>query len=128
MRFSEDMIAVVGSGPAGNYLAYLLAKKGKEVTVIEEHNSIGKPVQCTGIVTSSINKFLKLKKSVIANTLEKVVVMSKNNKTESDVDEIVLRRDKFDQFLADMAIKQGTKILLDHRFINLNGKNSIIIR
>ena len=26
------MITIVGAGPAGSYLAYLLAKKGKDVT------------------------------------------------------------------------------------------------
>ena len=28
------MITIIGSGPAGSYLAYLLAKKGKDVTTL----------------------------------------------------------------------------------------------
>ena len=117
------MILVVGGGPAGSYLAYLLAKKGEDVTIIEEHKEIGIPVQCTGIVTSSINKFIKLKNNAIANKLNKVIVISKNNRIEANTDEIVLWRDRFDQYLADNAVKQGVKILTNHQFISLDGKS-----
>ena len=122
------MITIVGAGPAGNYLAYLLAKQGKKVTVLEEHSTVGLPVQCTGIVTNSIEKFFKLRKESIAKKLDKVFVFSKNNKIEVDVDEIVLWRDKFDQFLADIAESAGAKILLNHRFVGFNGKHLIKVK
>ena len=83
------MITIIGAGPAGSYLAYLLAKKGKEVTLIEEHKKVGSPVQCTGIVTGSIKKFIKLPDKVVANKCNKVVVVSKNNRIEANVDEII---------------------------------------
>ena len=69
------MITIVGCGAAGSYLAYLLAKRGKDVTIIEEHKKIGSPVQCTGIVTSSIENFIKLRKGIVANRLNKVIVL-----------------------------------------------------
>ncbi len=122
------MIAVIGAGPAGSYLAYLLAKSGKEVALIEEHEKIGIPVQCTGIVTASIKKFFDIPNNVIANKCSKVVVFSKNNKIEADVDEIVMWRNKFDEFLANKAQDEGAKILSNHQFISLNGKNSIRIK
>lgn len=122
------MIAIVGGGPAGSYLAYLLAKQGKEVTILEEHNAIGSPVQCTGIVTGSIEKFLKLKQDVIAKRLERVIVVSKNNRIEVKVDEIVMWRNKFDQFVAEMAQQAGAEIWLSHQFIGLNGENSIKVK
>ena len=122
------MISIIGAGPAGSYLAYLLAKQGKEVTIFEEHDAVGKPVQCTGIVTHSIEKFFKLKNDVIAKKLNKVVVVSKNNKISVDVDEIVMWRDRFDMFVADMAQEAGAEILLNHKFVGFNGKNSIKIR
>lgn len=122
------MITIIGAGPAGSYLAYLLAKKGKDVLIIEEHEKIGQPVQCTGIVTSSIEKFVKLPNKVIANKCRKVVVISKNNRIEANVDEIVLWRNKFDQYLADMAAKEGAKILVNHQFLGFNGEQEIKIR
>ena len=119
------MITIVGAGPAGSYLGYLLAKQGKDVTILEEHNEVGAPVQCTGIVTHSIEKFFKLKKEVIAEKLDKVVVVSKSNRIEVNVDEIVMWRSKFDRFVAEMAQDAGAKVLLEHRFMGLSGRNSI---
>ena len=122
------MITIIGAGPAGSYLAYLLAKQGKEVTLIEEHEQIGSPVQCTGIVTASIDKFLKLPNKVIANKCDKVVVVSKNNKIAVDTGEIVMWRNKFDEYVAEMAEKNGAKILLNYQFISFNGNNSIKLK
>jgi len=122
------MINIVGGGPAGSYLAYLLAKKGKDVTIIEEHKKIGDPVQCTGIVTGSIEKFVKLPNNVVANRCNKVIVVSKNNRIVAETDEIVMWRNKFDEFLADMAADAGVKILTNHQFVSLEGKNTIKIK
>lgn len=122
------MITIVGAGPSGSYLGYLLAKQGKEVTILEEHNAVGAPVQCTGIVTHSIEKFFKLKKEVIAEKLSEVVVVSKSNRIEINVDEIVMWRNKFDRFVAEMAQDAGAKVLLEHKFMDLNGRNSIKVK
>ena len=122
------MITIVGAGPAGSYLAYLLAKQGKEVTILEEHSKVGAPVQCTGIVTHSIEKFFRLKNDVIAKRLDKVVVVSKNNRITVNVDEIVMWRDKFDRFVADMAQDAGAEISLNHKFMGFEGESTIIAK
>src|SRR3989338_2350342 len=119
------MITIVGAGPAGSYLAYLLAKQGKDVTLIEEHDKIGSPVQCTGIVTGSIEKFVKLPNSIIANRCNKVIAVSKNERIVAETDEIVMWRNKFDEFIAGMAADAGVKILTSHQFIGFNNKNSL---
>ena len=122
------MITIIGAGPAGSYLAYLLAKQGEEVTILEEHDTVGFPVQCTGIVTHSIEKFFKLKNEVIAKKLDKVIVVSKNSKITVNVDEIAMWRDKFDIFVAEMAQDAGARILLNHQFLGLNGKQCIKVK
>lgn len=122
------MITIVGAGPAGSYLAYLLAKKGKDVTLLEEHKKIGSPVQCTGIVTGSIEKFVKLPNNVIVNRCSKVIVVSKNNRIVANTDEIVMWRNKFDEFISNMAIDERVKILTNHQFIGFNGNSTIKVK
>src|SRR3989344_8997191 len=52
------MVSIIGGGPIGNYTAALLAQKGYEPTVYEEHDVIGKPIQCTGIATIYLGDIL----------------------------------------------------------------------
>lgn len=122
------MITIVGGGPAGSYLGYLLAKQGRDAVILEEHSQIGAPVQCTGIVTHSIEKFFKLKNEVIAKRLDKVIVVSKNNRITVNVDEIVMWRDRFDRFVAEIAQNEGAEILLNHQFMGFDGRNTIIVK
>ena len=110
------MITIIGAGPVGCYTAYLLARAGMEVQVFEEHDAIGRPVQCTGIVTGEIKKIINLKNDFIINKLNRVKVFSKNNFTEIDLDEIVINRGEFDKHIANMAIKAGVKIFLNSTF------------
>lgn len=43
-------VVVVGAGPAGCHAASLLALKGLDVYVLEEHPVIGEPVDCSGVI------------------------------------------------------------------------------
>jgi len=119
-------ISIIGAGPAGNYLAYLLAKKGLDVNVFEEHKTVGLPVQCTGITTSCLEKIIELKKDFVVNKVNKARIFAPNNKfIDVKLDSnIILDRTKFDQHLMEKAENAGAKFFLNHRFLNY--KNSII--
>jgi len=41
---------VVGAGPVGSYTAWMLSEHGYAVALIEEHQEIGRPEQCAGLV------------------------------------------------------------------------------
>ncbi len=116
------MISIVGAGPVGNYLAYLLAKEGKEVSVFEEHKKIGEPVQCTGITTEDLRKVIKVDESFVVNRLSKVKVFSKNEKVEIKLNEIVLDRCKLDSYWGKKAEKEGTNFYLGYRFLDYKRK------
>lgn len=51
---------VVGGGPAGCLTAALLAEKGYEVHLFEEHRTIGEPVDCAGIIGTEAFQSLSL--------------------------------------------------------------------
>lgn len=121
------MISIIGAGPAGNYSAYLLAKAGKEVNVYEEHSCIGKPVQCTGLVTSIIEDIIKVPKEIISNRLSRVRIYAPNNEfieVNFKKKNIVLDREKFDCYLADLAQKAGAKYFFNKKFRGCIAKNN----
>jgi flavin-dependent dehydrogenase len=47
-------IVIVGAGPVGCYTAQLLKKMGYQPVVLEEHLTVGKPVECAGIISSKL--------------------------------------------------------------------------
>ena len=119
------MISIIGAGPAGNYAAYLLAKKGYEVKVFEEHPQIGKPVACTGIVTNAFREIIK-EKSFIINRINRIRIFSPNNQfVEFNLKkpDLIIDREKLDNYLAEIARKKGAKFFLNHRFKGYENKN-----
>ncbi len=117
--------SIIGAGPAANWCAYNLAKKGHEVHVYEEHKEIGTPVQCTGILTHAIKDLIPLKKEVIVNECKTVKVFAPNKKCiefNLKKPDIIVCRTKLDQHLAELAQKQGAEYHLNHRFIKNNKK------
>ena len=93
------MISIIGAGPIGSYTAYLLAKEGYNVHLFEEHNEIGKPVQCTGILTSYIEKIIPLNKKFINTILTKTRIFSQNNHVDFKLkNNYIVDRTKFDQY------------------------------
>ncbi len=119
------MIGVIGAGPAGAYSAYLLAKSGYDVDIYEEHNSIGSPVQCTGIVTSAINEIRQVKPDLIVNKVNRVKVIAPNNNSVEirlKTPDLVLDRARFDQSLVQQAVDAGAGLFTNHRLIGMDGK------
>ena len=49
MRPEYDVV-IIGAGPIGGYLARKLNEWGHSVLLIEEHNEIGRPFQCAGLI------------------------------------------------------------------------------
>jgi digeranylgeranylglycerophospholipid reductase len=106
------MIYIIGAGPIGCYAAYLLAKK-KDVRVFEEHTSIGTPVQCTGIVTHDIMKFIPKDSECIINKIDYAKIYAPNGKfleVKFNKPDIILDREWFDQYFYNKAKKRGPKI------------------
>lgn len=124
------MIAVIGGGPVGCYTASLLAKKGKKIALFEEHKSIGKPVQCTGIVTSSINNIIKVKKSIVLNKIKRARIIAGKSSVELRLKNknLVLDREKFDKSLAEKAESAGARLFPGHKYIGNKGKKVITSR
>ena len=125
------MIIIVGAGPAGSYLASMLAEAGKEVTLIEEHPEVGNPIQCTGILSSSSKALnVNIPNEIIVNRIKKVELIAPNNNNVTfnlKEDDLILDRKELDKYLADFAINKGAKLKLSTRF-NGYENNKVALR
>ncbi|MBI2133583.1 NAD(P)/FAD-dependent oxidoreductase [Candidatus Woesearchaeota archaeon] len=123
------MITIIGAGAAGNYAAYLLAKQGFDVQVFEANSSIGKPVACTGILTSHFDTLIEMKKELIANEISSSRIVSPDGsavKINFRKPNKILHRHMLDQHVARMAIEEGAKYYTSHVYLeNRNGKARI---
>lgn len=126
------MISVIGAGPAGSYAAYLLAKRGFDVELFEEHEVAGKPIQCTGIATIYLNDILKEIKidneEFLINTINQTRVYSPdgncvNIKLKKNY---IVDRSSFDQFLLNQATSEDVKCHCNKKFLNAERKNNRI--
>jgi digeranylgeranylglycerophospholipid reductase len=119
------MMAVIGGGPVGAYSAYLLSKIGYDVDIYEDHNEIGKPVQCTGIVTSAINEILQVPQDVIVNKVNVMRVHAPNGKSidlKLKEPDLILDRTKLDAHIVQKAVDNNVGLFLGHRLTGMEGK------
>lgn len=118
---------VIGGGPAGCFFSGNLARKGWKVIVLEEHRKIGYPWCCAGVVgVGGMEELgIVLPKSLILERLEGALLYSPAGKrvelTRGKVEAWVIDRPAFDQFLANMAIKEGAEISLGQRCRGVEG-------
>lgn len=113
-------ISVVGAGPVGVFSAWKLAKK-HEVTLIEEHDQIGAPVQCTGILTDDILKHMPKKDllSVTQTIVKKTVIHSPSEEVELAIQpNYIIDNIAYCRMLAAKAEDAGAKIMLNTRYVN----------
>ncbi|MFQ5887195.1 MAG: geranylgeranyl reductase family protein [Candidatus Hydrothermarchaeales archaeon] len=127
-------VIVVGGGPVGLITSKEIAKKGFKVCVIEEHQEIGYPVQCSGLFSvSGLEKLgLDLPDEVIVNTIRGGRFYSPNGtkfEAYSRVDRArVVERKMFDKHLAKEAIRAGAEIKLKSRVMETKIEDNCTIK
>ena len=119
-------VIIIGGGPVGCYTGYLLAKQSCDVSIYENHASIGAPIQCTGILTNSYDYFGFPKEDYLVNTIDTIEVYSPNKKLVVKQKDYIVCRTKFDQYFARIAEEHGVKIFLNHAFVGKEGDELVI--
>lgn len=121
------MISIIGAGPIGSYCAYFLAKKGFEVHLFEEHPKAGLPVQCTGIVTKQLFKYIPKSKEFVINNFNKVQVIAPDNSyAEIPLEEYLLDRTKLDNYILNKALDAGAQVHFNHKFLEFKNNKAIL--
>lgn len=104
-------VVVVGGGPSGLIAARDLASSGFAATVLEEHDTIGAPVHCTGVLGADAVEELDLPRHTILGTATSARFVSADGTAvliETDrIRAAIVDRARFDRALADSASAAG---------------------
>jgi digeranylgeranylglycerophospholipid reductase len=116
-------VAVIGGGPCGLRTAALLAKAGFDVTLFEEHDEIGQPVHCTGVLAEDAFGEFHLPRSLILNTLSTAKFISpagfQISYTTPSVEAHVIDRRRLDLTVAAEAADAGVRVHAGQRVRNV---------
>ncbi len=108
-------VVVIGAGPSGCFTAQQIALSGFKVLVIEEHQEIGLPVQCAGLISSRAMRLAGIDKSVVINEFSGLHVFSPLGSSmylESNREApLAINRAAFDQQLGAKAENAGAIVV-----------------
>jgi digeranylgeranylglycerophospholipid reductase len=108
-------VIVVGGGPSGLLAARDLAAAGFSATVLEEHDQIGVPVHCTGVLGVDAFDELELPRETILQTAHAARFISADGSSlivdHDRVRAAIIDRSAFDAALAASATGAGAEIL-----------------
>jgi geranylgeranyl reductase family protein len=107
-------VVVVGGGPAGLYSGLLLAEEGFDVVLLEEHETLGAPTHCTGIISDEASDLFKIPESLVLNRPTACLIHSPAGRVfpfASNGEGIaVIDRGEFDRELGTAAQRAGVEI------------------
>jgi digeranylgeranylglycerophospholipid reductase len=125
-------VAVIGAGPAGAMASKYAVLNGARTLLIEEHASIGSPVQCAGLISKAALTecemgegsfvFAKMKGAFVYSPGgDELTIRGK------DVKAYVIDRKIFDRALVESSLDGGAELMLKTRFMGLHkGRISVL--
>ena len=112
-------IVIIGAGPAGALTARMLAERGHDVVVLEEHGAVGLPVHCTGLLGLDAVQEFNLPRAIVlghAGTARFWGAAGQSFSVQSErVQACIIDRAQLDAWLADTAVAAGASVWRDCR-------------
>jgi len=107
-------VIVIGGGPVGCFAARLLAEKGFRALVVEEHEKIGLPARCTGLIGDEAFRRFSLPEEAVERSITSLYAFGPlETSVHYAADRVLARvvnRPRFDALLADSARRCGAQI------------------
>ncbi|MCS3901004.1 geranylgeranyl reductase family protein [Methanococcus voltae] len=122
-------VVVIGAGPAGSMASYNASKMGAKTLLVEKSQEIGEPVRCAEAVPKIDEIYgIPADPSFVRTKLDGGYIVAPNGKTIAvkggKTDGYVVERKIFDKYLAIRSAKQGTKIAVKSRVVNIEQDGS----
>lgn len=112
-------VIIIGAGPGGLSAARGLAAERRSVLVLEEHETVGVPVHCTGLLGVEAFDELDLPRHTIRTVLRSARFRGAEGRAVAvdaqGVAAAVVDRAAFDRALSDQAVEAGAQIRCGHR-------------
>ncbi len=112
-------VIIVGAGPAGNLAARTLAEKKYEVIVLEEHESPGLPMHCTGFVSEETLRMSRVKPDIYSTIYGAEVTFPNGKSIEVRSDKpkgVMIDRVDLEVKMAEAAQKAGADYCFNERY------------
>lgn len=127
----EYDIVVVGAGPAGSMTAKYAAQKGVNVLIIEEHATIGQPVQCSGIISTRAYERCEVPSSLRKHAIRGAYVHAPDGRIlpldgKRTMAYIIDRRE-LDRAMAREALHAGAAVLVKTRYEGFRRENGRLV-
>lgn len=121
-------VLVVGAGVAGSTLSMLLSSKGVDVIQIEAGKDVVRP-HCSGIIGLNAWERLPFKRSSwIVDKISWAKLISPSGIVlRTDAPALVLDRERMDREISEEAVRRGTELLTEVRFLELKRKEKAVV-
>jgi digeranylgeranylglycerophospholipid reductase len=120
-------VVVIGSGPAGSSTANIVAGAGYNVLLIEKDERPGKNNVCGGGMSEQLANKLKLPDMIVEKWIPYEVHHFPWGVFENRQRHATVLRDKFDRYLAEMAIDNGSKLLTYTKAVNIKRRDGKMV-
>jgi geranylgeranyl reductase family protein len=123
-------VVIIGGGPGGMSAARALAANGWAVTVLEEHDQIGTPVHCTGVLAADVIDSMQVPAGAVLNPLSTVRFVAPAGHafeyTTATTEAVVIDRTVFDSELAKRAVLAGAIVSKGRRVTALDASDASV--
>lgn len=123
-------VLVVGGGPVGCLVAKIVSQQGFSVGLFEEHEEVGVPVRCAGLVSPRVMDLAGASNTLILNKISGARIYSPGGHSLSiggkKIQAFSIDRAQFDRDLANQAASAGAKLWLGNRVAGINKTNIVL--
>jgi geranylgeranyl reductase family protein len=114
MDYPRFDVVIIGGGPVGGLTSAIVAKAGYSTLLLEEHETIGEPIQCAGLITPRVFEMVDCAESSIINKVRGAHIYSPHGRRltveAGETRAVVIDRKEFDTAIVNHARNIGVEV------------------